>query len=183
MSSGNDAREDRRRLRAERDVRAAHAMAHRIVDRAGTRAWSDPGKEGGRTVAEASVHLALTAERVLDALRVVAASGALESSKSRTFSQRIALRVLFLTWRFPEGLRDLPGTDPGGLNPDAGAVRIRHTAWAAEWIAFLRERPAAYFVNVRSGHPFFGELDVFEWARYLAVYARHLELTLPAQHG
>ncbi|NRA94916.1 MAG: DinB family protein [Planctomycetes bacterium] len=177
MSADEKAR--KRVARAEQDVRLTNRAAHTLVSkhsgdpegwrRARGRSWS---------VAETLRHLALTASSVLEELRIVAARGALTRPRARSVSQSAKLRFALTTWRFPENLQTLPGTDPGGVTMTPSALEEAHVVWAAGFIALLHEHTPAFLESVRWAHPRYGDMDPVEWARFLRIYFRQHELRL-----
>ena len=82
------------------------------------------------------------------------------------------------TWSFALRVAPVEGSDPRGLVLDPESARERHIAAAADFVAFLQDRDHRLLENVRYVHPAFGELDTFEWARFLRIHARHHELRL-----
>lgn len=174
-----DAKLGKRLRRAEEDVRAAHRTANRLVQTLGADAESwRRTRASGWSHAETLMHLARTGAHVGEQLRLVAAQGALTRPRDRSTSQGVALKLLLTTWRVPDRLELLPGTDPGGLVANPADVIDQHVGWTAGFVALLREHAPEYLLNVRAGHPRFGDLDVFEWARFLRIYFRYHELRL-----
>jgi len=169
----------KRLRRAEEDVRAAHRTANRLVQTLGgdSDSWRS-SRKAGWSIAETLIHLARTGARASEQLRLVAAQGALTRPRARSTSQGVALKLMLTTWRVPDRLELLPGTDPGGLVASPADVMDEHVGWTVSFVGLLREHAPEFLQNVRAGHPRFGDLDVFEWARFVRIYFRHHELRL-----
>lgn len=174
-----DGKARKRVARAEQDVRAANRAARILVSThsADPEGWRR-ARGRGWSAAETLRHLALTASSVLEQLRIVAAQGALTRPCARSVGQSTRLRLVLMTWRFPENLEILPGTDPDGVVMASVDLEQAHVTWTAGFIALLHEHTPAFLENVRWAHPRYGDMDPIEWARFLRIYFRQHELRL-----
>ncbi|MAE94964.1 MAG: hypothetical protein CL910_09920 [Deltaproteobacteria bacterium] len=179
-----DEKLEKRRKRAEEDVREAHRNVRRLVQRfaADPESWKR-SIGNGWSPAETLLHLAMVGGVVADALRVCAAAGPVQRDRTRSVQQAAALRLLLTTWRHPSGPPPLAGTDPQGRLESPDLVAGHHVAWASGFVALLRDHSGPYLAGVMSKHPKYGDLDAFEWARWMRIYFRYHELRMSVRTG
>lgn len=171
------ARSERRRRKAEGDVRRAHADLLVVLSRFGGKAWQRPLLEGW-SPAETFLHCLRTAEFGLEGLRTAAASGVPARAAAPSLFRSFEKRLVLMTWRLPPHLLPESAALPSGVILKPETARKRVTAWAADYLQFLQDQPLAYLANLRFVHSRLGPMDPFEWARFLRIYVRHYDLRL-----
>jgi len=170
---------ERKRLRAEHDVRRSHAMLIRMVGRFGKDGW-DQRVSGGWSPAEISLHLLLTAEEALHGLRVAAAA-CTQAGGSASITRMLDKRMTLLTWKLSRSVLEMRSAEPRGLILEPDQVEDRGTTWAADAVQFFREQPLPLLGKLHHSHPALGAMSPFEWVRFIRIYFSHYDLWLDSE--
>jgi len=172
-----DSRLEKRRRRAEQDVRLAHGALLQLVNRHRGEGWAAPLADGW-SPAEILFHVLLVLEEALAELRLASAAGLPTHPPVPAARQLLEKKLVFLTWRLPRDLWPHPSTQPGGLILAPDEMARRSTAWAGGFIRFLRENTPAYLAELRHAHSRLGPLSPFEWSRFTRIYIRFHDLRM-----